>query len=439
MHENNVQDKSIVSQQKLLNFYAGYCSPLVFYIWAKDKSTTYRQAVEKFFKEHGKSINKRETEAFAVSCMCAHEYSTIKEIFCLIQNSMKNMNVNLEHEQFAKNIGEIKSRSIVSGNKEMSNYEFVKIIRNAFAHNNENDKSPVLTVCMDRKSKSWHFNIKSSDGQTQIKTTGGDLYSIFGSILYAITGVREDIIVHGKRLNNALVGGYFDIEKINRYFEYAPNSAERKEVLLDEFQKKTILNYLAQGKPIGNYYVWNAHNLNGRNIPVAISTPELVGLVFPTVSNSERLAIQKFTLLQSFYTPLRTSLDLSMLDIVKHSIREKDTGIAIQNALFTNIGYLDFLLITTAMHNVFSSNEIDDLEPLLVEKFEEGQLKHVRNALQHGTYYYNFDGGFEVYDGQRKRKHFTTVRNDDASIVFGVCGNRWGKDNIPNFYQEENE
>ena len=71
-----------------------------------------------------------------------------------------------------------------------------------------------------------------------------------------------------------------------------------------------------------------------------------------------------------------------------------------------------FLEISTALTTVLTNRDIEDLEDSYKAKFEEGVLHHIRNAMVHGTYYYDFDKKIEIYDGQKKLKHIATLDGD---------------------------
>ena len=91
-----------------------------------------------------------------------------------------------------------------------------------------------------------------------------------------------------------------------------------------------------------------------------------------------------------------------------------------------NSHYAMFLMVTNGMYTVLSDRNLEDIESEYKEFLGEQNARHVRNALQHGTYFYNHNLGVEIYDGGRKLKHITTLNLEDSAnatikIVYNRC------------------
>ena len=75
----------------------------------------------------------------------------------------------------------------------------------------------------------------------------------------------------------------------------------------------------------------------------------------------------------------------------------------------------DSTLYSTLAFSIFTGFSRDDLKSIVDNgnyEYSAEELAHLRNAFVHGRYYYNYDDGFETYDGTKELSHVKTLTFD---------------------------
>ena len=396
------------------NLSAVFCSERMFHEFITQPDLSYYECAKKFFKERDTSLSKKELKEFCYKNLYYQQISLIREILCLVQNAVKRGRVDLTNEAFVAGMAELKERTIVSGDKSMTNYNYIKAVRNVLAHNNELQEMPKITYGSDTSDKD--VLITSEEAGAVFKLTINDFNELC-TLIFKSINKTDGLGLYPRRLENAIVGEYFDVEKINRYMNgYA--DGETYDLNLDEYQKQAIINYIKSGVVNGDQ-VHIPLVTNKKEKYIRLVYPDIIKQVFPATSKPEDLALHKYFLFNA------NSLIFQDLDRTKDDVLEcvksqpEFTQVFMSYCLNSNYGI--FLSVTNGLYSVLSDRELTDIEKEFVEKLGEENVRHIRNCLQHGTYYYNFDNGMEVYDGGKKLKHITTVNlNKTAFNLHGL-------------------
>ena len=416
------------------NFLSVYCCPSVFAIFKMKKNLSYKQSFEMFLKMINLPLSKKEVEWTARMSVYAHDLAVFRQNVCLLENMMKKSLIDLNSEEFKTNLAEIRKDVLVEGGETLTNYNFIKLIRNTFAHNNELEETPRLTFFEDLKEGAIKFKVEKPDEGIKIVMGPKDMETLCNTL---VGNVTTDCIPEGtlairtNRLKNAVVGKYFDAKKINRYMQDVKTDEEFFDLQLDEIQEEAITNYLSSGIVVDNEPCL-MRKCKGKAQKTPVVNPSLINTIFPRTRNAVSLALQNLINLNSIYREIRENPNVTMDDISEKmyeyaqskDMTERDFGITAN--YFLGSSYSLFLETSNALTTVLANRDVVDLEEEYKSVFDEGTLRHIRNAMVHGTYFYDFKGKVHIYDGQKKLKHITSF--DGMEILAKtqqLAGARW--------------
>lgn len=83
--------------------------------------------------------------------------------------------------------------------------------------------------------------------------------------------------------------------------------------------------------------------------------------------------------------------------------------------------FMESLFASSIAFNICSNRTNDELYDLFKRAGHETDIdtiRHFRNSLIHGRYFYNYNGGFEMYDGQKELEHFGTLTFNTINDIF---------------------
>lgn len=397
-------------------------SEVLLHSFIKHPEKSYYEITREFLKENHIVLSKNETIRYCNTILCLHQLGLMREILCLVQNAVKRGRVDLTSDDFKKGFEGLKAKTIVEGDKSVTNYNYIKALRNVLAHNDELGENAIK---FDLQGSNGNYVIvKSDETGLVLKLELADLHKVCELVFKAINK-SSGLGIYPKRLENAVIGGYFDVDNINRYINSATGD-EITELVLDEHQKKAFLKYLETGVPQGSelYYLYLR---DGKVRKIRHLYPNLVNQVFPKTSQPEDLAFHK-CFLYFINQQLATNLYSTKDDVLKF-MDDKPEMFKAFFAYMLNSDYAMFLAATNGLYTVLSDRDMDDIEPSYKEALGEENIRHIRNALQHGTYYYNHNLGVEIYDGGKKLKHITTLNlNEAADATFKLVYDRCHED-----------
>jgi len=393
-------------------------SQVLFHKFITEPNKSYYDQVSGFLKENNVSFNKKDKALFCGTTLCINQLSLLREILCLVQNGVKRGRVDLESKNFKDGMAVLKEKTIIEGDKSVTNYNYIKALRNVLAHNNElADES----IAYDFQGFSGNYVVvKSDEAGLVLKLEMSDLHKVCELIFKAINKTIG-LGIYARRLENAVIGGYFDVEDINRYINRVEGETV-SDLELDEYQKRAFLNYLNSGVQVEDklYIPFVKNNKRG---DIRLVYPELIKQVFPEKSHPEDIAFHKCLLY--FVNSMIAQDSTRKKDDILKQMEDKPELFNVFTTYLLNSHYAMFLMISNGMYTVLSDRNLEDIENLYIEFLGEQNARHVRNALQHGTYYYNHNLGIEIYDGGKKLKHITTLDLErSANATFEIVHSR---------------
>lgn len=412
--------KKVISDENwnidYFNFLSVCCCPSVFLLYKSKKDMSYKECFYQYLKMNDGKINKKDAEQLMWLSLYAHDLAVFRQSVCLLETVMKNSLVDLSSDRFKTYMMNLRENVIVEGGDGLTNYNFIKLIRNTFAHNNELEQKPQLTFFEDEREGYIKFKIEDPLQGIKIVIGPEDMDNLCYAIIENTSSEHipgSTLAIRTRRLKNSLLGNYFDPQKINRYIQELKGE-ELCDLKLDENQERAILNYFKDGYDCGGEY---CVKVLGENAPITIDllNTALVNTIFPRTNNAVSMALKNHISINAIYGQIRKNPNMTYNDILttfgimsnSEDEEEKNFGTTASYLLVSPQSV--FLEISTALTTILSNRDTEDLEEEYQSDFEDGTLRHIRNALMHGTYFYDFDKSLQIYDGQRKLKFITSL------------------------------
>lgn len=401
------------------NFLSVYVCPSVFALFKVNRDLSYKQNFELFLKMINLPLSKKEMEWTMLVSLYAHDLAVFRQNVCLVENIMKGSFINLTSYNFKSKLMDIRKKVTIEGGDDLTNYNFIKLIRNTFAHNNELEEKPQLTFFEDPNEGYIKFKIEKPDQNIKIIMGPEDMDELCNAMVENVNSLYipgSALGVRTKRLKNSLLGGYFDAKKINRYMHDVKSDTEFGDLVIDENQEKAITNYFKAGQIFKNEF-YMLQKCKDKTLGISLTNPSLITTVFPRTNNAITIATQNLLQINAIYGEIKKDPNTTLNDIVEKfyaysaskDLDEQDFGLI--SSYFLTSKYSKFLETATALTTVLSNRDTDDFEEEFKNFFEPGSFHHVRNAMVHGTYFFDFDNNICIYDGQKKLKFITSFNH----------------------------
>jgi len=402
-------EKSLENNERSLN--SVIVAEKLLHQFIMNPTKSYYALAEEFVSGSKSHLTNKEKKDFCYRTIYCSQVALMREILCLVQNAVKRGRVNLTSDVFSSQIKKVKERTIIKGGKELSNFDYIKAIRNAFAHNNELSKDNVIEYFSNGIDKN-KLILDCKDAGICVSLTIKDMQEIVEAIFKSINKT-EALGVYPVRLENAIKGGYFSTDNINRYIT-GYDGKNAVDLTLDDHQKQTINNFVSSGT-IKNEQVLIPYFMDGKECGIRLVYPPLIKQIFPHQSKPEDLAFHK-----CFLFFLNNTIAEDLKRTKEECLKKAQTGVEQLDVFSTycfNSNYYNFLSITNGLHSLLSDREIEDVEEELKVALGKENTRHIRNALEHGTYYYNHNNEVEFYDGGKKLKHIATINLSSAAYA----------------------
>lgn len=280
--------------------------------------------------------------------------------------------------------------------------ELMKLIRDSIVHNS-------IEVQNFKIDKPRNFTIKihakDEPTSTELKLSKDELFDV----MTAFDDARNiDLAVMGSfQINDDSINTINDLQKaikkqpdISKFIIYTNKNG--KEIAIDEFQSKAFARFIVKYKEILNKNKIRLDYIFCRFFPLKsnpLNNYEMKFHQLQTVNLLSRQPFVLFTELEEYYkkTDKCAYFQLEIKDLY--------------NSIFTS----------STLFNIFSSLEASEMLELL-----EGtslnltleEVRHLRNSFVHGRYFYNYNGGFEIYDGSKNLIHILTLTESDIQAIF---------------------
>ncbi len=301
-----------------------------------------------------------------------------------------NDNFDESLKKSKKDFSKLKFNIDVNGNlKTINSKKLFDIIRQSFAHNDDGNIVPNW-MWDDKDNVIIHRKLKSQE--IKLKIHIDELVSLANIYLTnAINPPSLGISMYASRLSNAVLNKKLNPFNVHKYIHaFDPNA--KVDIPMDKLQKKALYNCIIK----------NSDGLDEATINMGIHPydPSFFILKFPFKCNANNaikdccMTINYLSILKDKYIT-RNEFMHKVFDS-KIEKEEPVDIIAIQDYL----GYpsrFEACLANNILFSIFTYMDPESVKEYLKDcKIDFNKL---RNSIMHGRFYYNYEDGFNFYDG----------------------------------------
>ena len=320
------------------------------------------------------------------------------ELFSLATENFSKRGLNFSDPKVNAVVREIKSKLPRDFNS-MNGQELLKLIRSSVAHNSTTtkniDTSQLETYDINFQKKGLPAPARSGFTYVDmIKILSAydqsrDLSQPHGALYIDENLKADDVLKLHKKLGS-----------FQSFIKY--ENAKGEIVPIDQYQEKAYLRFLIKHK----------QNINKFGNHIYFLTR-----YFPIKENKLNQYEYKYHLSTSLDILMSNYDDFTCEKMVRE-LKKKDIGAILP---FIDKEFMQSVIYSSIAFNIFSSRTNAELFALSTEAgctFTEEQIRHIRNSLVHGRYFFNFKDGFEIYDGTDEMQHFATLKIEDIRKIY---------------------
>lgn len=251
----------------------------------------------------------------------------------------------------------------------MNNDQILNVIRQSVAHNDDNN---VPNFSINFNDEKFHFSLNNSPQKIEI--TDEELLDVMGLYMKYCKRRQTEGVELVYRYDAIADDRFTDPAQLM----FLRGSKNKKIILPDEYQGRAILNYAKECRE----WEFVINKLNP---------------FYPFKNNCWLNSINTIGA-KVFINLLSEKRYLNFNEMFLSSIAQSDSCLS----SCTNILQPMSLLYSNLLFLIFSSTNIEDINRCADCVNIKADFKRIRNAIMHGTYFYDFYQGFEFYDGKIK-------------------------------------
>lgn len=323
------------------------------------------------------------------------------ELLTLATENFKNKGLNFGNPKVNTVVREVKAK-LPSEFSSLNGQELLKLLRSSIAHNSESNKN-IKTDSMES------YNINFQKKGLPAPANSSFSYVDMIKILSAYDQSRElaqhhaalDIDDRYKNVDE-LLKAHKKFGSFARFIKY--ENAKGEIVDIDKYQENAYLRFLIKHK--NNINKFGNHEY-------------FLSRYFPAKENRLNQYEYKYHLSTCFDLLMNNYDSMTCTKLVKE-LKTKDFGAILP---FIDKEFLQSVLYSSIAFNMFSSRTNDELVSLSTEAgctFSDDEVRHIRNSLMHGRYFFNFKDGFEIYDGKDEMQHYATLKLEEIYKIYHV-------------------
>ena len=299
-------------------------------------------------------------------------------------------------QEFSK----IKLSIDINGNlKAINAAQLFDIIRQSFAHND--DESLVPHWMWDDNNIIIHRKLKQ--GEVELKININELVSLANIYLTnALKAPRPAVSMYASRLSNAVLQKRLNPNNVHKYVG-SFDVETKTDIPLDKYQKKALYNFVMQ----------NSQGLDEHMIKMGIHPydPSLLILKYPFKCNANNTIkdCQKTIELLSLLNESTLTRNGFMKRVFDKKVEKGEPVDIIEIQDFLGVpGRFEACIANNILFTIFTYMEPSKVKQYMNED-NNIDLKRIRNSIMHGRFYYNYESGFNFYDGiiDKKAKGLT--------------------------------
>ncbi len=326
--------------------------------------------------------------------------SIAMQMACYVYEWVNRSGLDESSKNLKNEFKNLKTKIDVDGIEKTTNAKFLfKIIRDAFAHNDDNE---VISNWSFDDCGLISINSKIGRGENRhnIKMNYEDLVKLIDMYFKNMTDIKintSEIYVNGNSLWNIWQNNKLKAKDIKKYIKQYKLDTDQL-IELDDHQINALLVFFEK------YFNKELKEAPFNSDFLANIFPDIYDLV-RVVEDLRYLSYSIGALSKNYYNYYSWISEI----VKEHSSICKDFYSNQYLLHMLNTQKIDSLITANILFHLFSFCSIEKISSLFNEDVEK--IKRIRNSLLHGNYYYNNQGEFEFYDGINKEslQHIATV------------------------------
>ncbi len=328
------------------------------------------------------------------------EISLVMQAFVYFKELIKDGNFNKALKKGEYDFKTIKTQIDVDGIEKTTNSEqLIAIIREAFAHNDDNSipnwhvEGTKICITSKKDKTGKRHNIKIN------LTNMVQLLLLYLANIDWTDYDTNEIKVSTVKLKRAIKEKTLTIAQVGNIFE-AKRSISGKQVM-DDFQKKAMFNCLTKT----DFFSYE----DGKHVD-----EEFLAMIYPFKENAflncgDIMDVATiFYELHDNYTDYNKFTQSASKNYML-SFGDKNFPMRAQHWILfmvSKIGKIPSVMINNLLFNMFTFESEANLKKCFREDLN---IRRIRNSLMHGRHFFNYNSAYEFYDGIKEMEHIGTI------------------------------
>lgn len=398
--DNEVMKNNRLSLLKQLSFYHAI------FEWRYKPSTRLMH----YFPESFRKLYKNQNLDMLNDMKRTMIKSLLTQYFVYLYELVDN-NFDESLKKSKKEFAKIKLNIDVNGNlKAVNAAQLFDIIRQSFVHN---DDDKIIPHWMWDEDNNIIIHRKLKQGEVVLKINISELVSLANIYLTnAFNPPSAAVSMYASRLSNAVQQNRLNPFNVHKYVG-SFDTITKTDIPLDKYQKKALYNFIMQ----------NSQGLDEHMIKMGIHPydPSLLILKYPFKCNANNAIkdCQKTMDLLSLLNSNTLTRNGFMHKVFDKKVEKEEPVdiIELQDYLGAP-GRFEACLANNILFTIFTYMEPSKVKQYMT-KDNELDFNKIRNSIMHGRFYYNYESGFNFYDGiiDKKLKN-KNVKEKEKSVEY---------------------
>lgn len=396
--DNEVMKSNRISLLKQLSFYHAI------FEWKYKPSTRLMH----YFPESIKNLYKSQNVNILKDLKMTIVKSLITQYFVYLYELVDD-NFDESLKKSKKEFSKIKLNIDVNGNlKSVNAAQLFDVIRQSFAHNDDENLVPHW---MWDENNNIIIHRKLKQGEIELKINIDELISLANIYLTnALKEPRPAVSMYANRLSNAVMQKRLNPFNVHKYVG-SFDIETKTDIPLDKYQKLALYNFIMQ----------NSQGLDEHMIKMGIHPydPSLLVLKYPFKCNANNALkdCQKTIDYLSLLNETTLTRNGFMHKVFDKKVEKGEPVDVIEIQDFLGVpGRFEACLANNLLFTIFTY-----MEPSKIKQYmrDELDLNKIRNSIMHGRFYYNYESGFNFYDGIiNKKDKNKTIKEIEKNVEY---------------------
>lgn len=328
------------------------------------------------------------------------ETSLIIQAFVYFKELVKDGNFDLSLKKGKYDFKKIKTQIDIDGIEKTTNsQQLISIIREAFAHNDDNtianwyveNNNIFITSQKDKTGKRHNIKINITN-MIQL------LLLYLANIDWSDYDTNE-IKVSEEKLKRAIKEKTLTVAQVGNIFKSMRSKSGKQD--MDKLQKKAMFNCLTKT----DFFEFE----DGKHID-----GDFLAMLYPFKENAyfnccDIMDVATYlNEIHKNYTSYNKFLNATAKNFISNYDKNNLPMRAQHMILFMlgKNGKIPSVMINNLLFNMFTFESVSNLEKCFRRELN---IKKIRNSLMHGRHFYNYNSAYEFYDGRKEMEHIGTI------------------------------